>query len=108
MSRALVQALRARSVDVETAIEAGRMETPDLEHLRYAADAGRVLFSCNVGDFCQLHAEFLDQGSTHSGIVVDHQMRHPIGRQLKGLLRLMDQLQAQDMVDRLEFLGSWV
>ena len=61
MRQALVIALRARGVDVATALEADMIEKPDVEHLEYASRQGRVLFSFNVGDFYQLHTEFLQR-----------------------------------------------
>ncbi len=41
MDRALVRALRARGVDVTTALEADMIETNDAEHLEFAAREGR-------------------------------------------------------------------
>jgi hypothetical protein len=43
MSRSLVRALRARRVDVTTALEEGMIERSDAEHLDYATTQGRVL-----------------------------------------------------------------
>ena len=49
MSRALARALRARNVDVTTALEQDMIERSDAAHLDYATAQGRVLFSFNVG-----------------------------------------------------------
>jgi len=43
MRGALVRALRARGVDVLTALDAGMIERSDKEHLKYAMKEGRVL-----------------------------------------------------------------
>jgi Domain of unknown function (DUF5615) len=51
MSRALVRGLRARGVDVVTALEEGMVERQDEEHLQFAAKMRRVLYSFNVADF---------------------------------------------------------
>ena len=48
MDRALVRALRAREVDVLTAVEVGLIATPDSQHLSYASDKDRVLFTYNL------------------------------------------------------------
>ena len=40
MDQALVQALRARNVDVITALDAGMIEREDAEHLDYATEQG--------------------------------------------------------------------
>ena len=43
MDKDLVQAIRARGVDVITALDAGTIERADEEHLDYATAQGRVL-----------------------------------------------------------------
>jgi hypothetical protein len=62
MDKDLMQALRARSVDVVTALEAGMIERQDEEHLEYAAAQERVLYSFNVRDFYRLHTDFWHRG----------------------------------------------
>ena len=51
MSQALVRGLRARGVDVITALQEGMIERRDEDHLEYATQAGRVLYSFNVATF---------------------------------------------------------
>ena len=72
MSRALLQGLRARNIDVVSALDDGMIERNDKEHLEHATDTGRVLYSYNVGDFCRLHADFLSEGREHGG----NELRH--------------------------------
>ena len=62
MDRNLVQAVRARDVDVITALEAGMIERTDEDHLDYATVQGRVLYSFNVRDFYYLHTAFMARG----------------------------------------------
>ena len=57
MHRGLVRALRARGVDVITALDVGMIEREDTEHLGYAAEQGRVLCTFNAGDFYRLHSD---------------------------------------------------
>jgi len=57
MSHALVRGLRARGVDVATALEEGMIERDDEEHLEFAAKANRALYSFNVADFYYLHSD---------------------------------------------------
>ena len=57
MRAALARGLRARGIDVLTAQEAGMIERSDPDHLAFAAGAGRVLCTFNVGDFWRLHSE---------------------------------------------------
>lgn len=107
MDADLVEALRSRGVNVETAYEASMVERNDREQLEYAAAQGRTLYGFNMGHFCQLHAEVLAAGRTHTGIVLARQQRYPVGEQMRRLLKLMGALSAEEMRNRLEFLGSW-
>lgn len=103
MDRALVSALRARGVDVLTAHESDMIERKDDEHLVFATTKGRVLYSFNVGDYCRLSSD----GRSHAGLVLAHQQRYSVGEQMRRLLRLMNTLSAEEMQNRIEFLGAW-
>lgn len=107
MDRALVAALRARGVDVRSALEAGMIEIADVDHLAYSTSLGRVLLTCNIGDFCQLHQEWLSSGRSHAGIVCMPQQALSIGPRLRRLLRLLTTLSTDQMWNRLEFLSNW-
>ncbi len=107
MSRALIQALVVRGVDVVTALGAEMIERPDEEQLDSATAQGRVLYSFNVADFYQLHTDFLTQGKSHAGIILVQQQRYSVGEQMRRLLRLIATLSAEDMVNRVEFLSAW-
>jgi hypothetical protein len=106
MDADLVDALRARGVDVETAYEAGMLEREDREQLHYATEQGRVVFTFNVGHFSRLHSELLAGEGSHAGIVVCAQQRYTIGEQMRRLLELVAGKSAEDMRDQLEFLGG--
>ena len=107
MDRQLLRALRARGVDVESALDAGMIERPDEEHLRYATSRGRALFTFNVGDFCRLHSKFLAAEEEHSGIIVARQQIYSVGETMRRLLLLIGAVSAAEMRYRLEFLGHW-
>ena len=107
MDRALVRALRAREVDVLTAIEAGLIARPDSQHLSYASDHDRVLFTYNVGDFCRLHDVLLREGRPHAGIICAQQQSYTIGEILRRLLHLIGTVSANEMRNRVEFLSRW-
>ena len=77
MRQALVHAMRARGVDVTTALEEAMIHRRDEEHLDYATQQGRVLFSFNRGDFYRLHTQYLTQGKPHAGIILANQLLHP-------------------------------
>ena len=105
ISRALMSALRARNIDILSAHEAGMISVPDWQHLDYATNLNRVIFTFNTRDFVLLHKEWLAVGRHHAGIVVSDQ--GPVGQLVRRLLKLADSLSAEEMVDRLVFLGNW-
>jgi predicted nuclease of predicted toxin-antitoxin system len=107
MSHSLAAGLRSRGVDVLTVLEAGLAKAPDEEQLEFATSEGRVIYSFNVQDFYQLHSEFLSNGKSHAGIILCQQQQFSVGEQMRRLLRLMAALSADDMIDRVEFLGAW-
>lgn len=107
MSRSLVRALRARGVDVTTALKEGMIERSDAEHLDYATAQGRVLYSFNVGDFHRFHMEYLAQGKSHTGIILARQQHYSVGQQMRRLLKLIATKSAEEMENQVEFLSAW-
>ena len=73
MSGALLEALLARGVDVVTVADVKRRGFPDKEQLEWALSQGRVICSANIGDFMQLHTEFVSNGKDHAGIILIQQ-----------------------------------
>jgi hypothetical protein len=107
MDSDLVDALRARGVNLKTAYEAGMIEREDHDHLTYATKEKRVVYSFNVGHFCRLHAEALAGERNHAGIVVCGQQRYGVGEQMRRLLNLIVAKTAEEMHNHLEFLSDW-
>ena len=88
MYRVVVQALRARGVDAVTALDVGMEGRADAAHLEAATAQARVLCTFNAADFLRLHAEYLRQGRTHSGIIIMRQQRYSAGELMRRLLRV--------------------
>jgi len=107
MRRALVEALRKRGIDILTALEAGTIEEPDGDQLEYATTRGRVIYSFNVADFCQIHGQWLTKRKSHAGIILARQRQYSVGEQMRRLLKLVSTMSADDMQNRLEFLSDW-
>lgn len=105
--KSLVESLRARGLDVTTAYEAGMIGRDDHEHLDYATETGRVLFSFNRGDFYRIHTEYLEQNKSHAGIVLANQQEYSVGEQMRRILRLSAAKTADEMKNWVEFLGVW-
>lgn len=97
MWQALITALRARGIDVQTALEATMIERADEAHLAYATAQGRVLCSFNVGDFYRLYTRYMAQHQVHAGIVLARQQQYGVGEYMRRLLRLMTHLTAEEM-----------
>jgi hypothetical protein len=105
---ALVQALQSSGVDVMTVADADRLSFSDEDQLIWAAQQIRVIYSSNMGDFHQLHSVFLAEAKSHGGIILVPQQRYSIREQLRGLLKLMAEKSAEDMINQLVFLSAYI
>ena len=83
------------------------IEREDREHLTFASARGRALYSFNVRDFNKLHTTFLAEGITHAGIILASQSHYTTGEQLRRIFKLIHEVPAEEMIDRLEFLSTW-
>jgi hypothetical protein len=101
----LARALRSRQIDIITCNEAGLGEVDDLAQLAFAAAENRVLFTFNTKHFTRLHRDYLISGRSHSGIIVSKQLE--TGTLFRRLLKLIQERSAEDMRDRIEYLGNW-
>lgn len=106
--KSLIQALRNASVDVLTTAEANRLSFSDEEQLLWAFERHRVIYTFNVEDFCRLHRVFLLENRDHAGIIVGCQQKYSIGQQVRGILTLKSLLSADEMINRLEYLGNYI
>ncbi|MEM8861896.1 MAG: DUF5615 family PIN-like protein [Chloroflexota bacterium] len=101
----LIQALRARQIDVLTVSEADHIGKSDEIQLTFTTENNRVIFTFNRGDFFHLHTKWLSEGKSHSGIIVSDQLS--TGVVMRRLLKLIDEKPSQDMQSWLEFLSDW-
>lgn len=108
--RSLLRALRARNIDAiavqETQTE-GLEGLIDVEQLRLATKQRRVLYSHNIGDFYQLHTEFIASGEKHSGIALLVQ-NYSVGEQVRAILEFISNKTAEEMESQLEFLSKYL
>src|SRR5437660_12604071 len=68
--------LRAQGVDVLTTLEAGVLGQEDPDQLATAVAADRAVVTHNRLDFEHLHEAYLQEGRSHSGIIIAVQRRH--------------------------------
>ena len=102
--RGLATALRARSVDVVTANEAGLTGQKDDVVLAHAVSDGRTVYTFNASDFSRMHSDYLRQGQEHFGIIIVPRQRYALGEQLRRLFQLINSKSAEEMRNCLEFL----
>jgi uncharacterized protein with PIN domain len=108
MDQQLVQALRARGVDVITVGEIETTGTSDEEQLILATAQGRVLYTFNVGDFCRLHTIYMAEERSHAGIVIGTQQQYSVGQQLRAILKLIATVSAEEMTSQLVYLSAYI
>ena len=78
----------------------------DPAQLAYSVNRGWCILTHNVEDFPRLHAEVVGSEEHHTGIIVCRQDL-AIGEIIRCVSRLCATLSAEDMRDRLEYLGGW-
>ncbi len=101
----IVRALRERGYDAISTPESKNLGQSDPEQLRSAISQQRAIVTFNVGDFVQLHTEYLQSHLEHWGIIVSKRL--PIGDVVKRMLNLLNNLTADEMRNRLEYLTDW-
>jgi hypothetical protein len=104
MSYALVNGLRARGLDVLSALEADMLGATDDEQLALATASERSIFTYNVADFCRLHSAYLSTRNRHAGIIVCNRLTLSLGQQIRKLVGLASLFTQDQMQNRLEFL----
>ena len=108
MKQVLVTALRNAEVDIITPLDVSRTGYSDEEQLKWATGEGRILYSANIADFCRIHSFLMAQGESHAGIVLVQQQRYSVGDLLRGILNLMDVISAEEMMNQVVFLSSYI
>ncbi len=108
LRKVFVQALRDNDVDVLTVSDANNLGRIDEEQLIWATEQSRVIYTFNSRDFCRLHGRFIAVGRSHTGIIVAPRQSYSVGEQVRGLLKLIDSKSAEEMINQLEFLGTYI
>jgi len=98
VSRAVVNGLRQRGVDVLPVAEAGLLGASDEGHLAFARREERVLFTQD-DDFLRLHAS----GTVHAGLVYTPQQT-PVGEAIRGLMLIHELMTPDEMRGHVEYI----
>ncbi len=106
-SSSLISALRLHDVDVLTVNETNRNGLTDESQLDFASAENRVIYTYNVGDFFQLHTEYLTNGKTHNGFIIGEQDRYNIGEQMRRLLRIIEFVSPDETENQIFFISNF-
>jgi predicted nuclease of predicted toxin-antitoxin system len=98
----VAELLRARGFTAITTREAGQLRNSDAEQLAYAVSQRKTFLTHNRADFEALAKECFAAGKTHYGIIIA--VRHPAQEIVRRLLRLLNQVTADEMQDQLRYI----
>ncbi len=101
--RAITDGLRARGVDVITAIEDGASESDDPELLDRANELGRVFFTRDY-DLLQEAAERQRTGKSFLGVIYAHPLWVTIGGCIRDLEIIAKVGEPEDLWNKVQFL----
>lgn len=101
--RAIAVGLRLHGVDVLTAQENGRRNTPDDVLLDRATELERILFSQDE-DLLAEAKRRQEEGIPFTGVIYAHQLRVTIGQCVRDLEFLAKAADPEDLADRVEYL----
>lgn len=105
--QAVIQQLLQRGYDVEYALakNINHADWDDEQHLEYATGQKRTLISHNAKHFAPLHEKWWAVGRSHAGIIVTPQWE--TGVLVRRLLKLLDTVTADEMVNNYKHLGEF-
>ena len=93
----IAEQLRRRGFDVVAVVERTELrQMSDYDLLGWAHLDGRVVVTENVQDFLPIHAEFLNHGEPHSGIILTAPNKFPrsiaaVGMLVTALAKLLEE-----------------
>jgi predicted nuclease of predicted toxin-antitoxin system len=105
--RKLAAELRERGFDAVNVYDAGRAGLSDEEQWEYAVIQKRALltFDKDGGRFIAMASEWFYAGRPHCGLIVSAQLER--GELLRRVLRLLDAVSADEMMDTVRFLEEF-
>lgn len=98
----IAKLIRSRAYVALTTLEAGQVGRSDAEQLDFATQRQMTILTHNRDDFVLLAGEYTAAGRHHAGIIVAIR-RSPYDVALR-LLRLMDQVSAEEMENQLLYI----
>lgn len=95
----VVDGLRRRGIDVTTASDARLIGASDPDHVEFALQEGRVIFT-HDSDFLRI----ANEGVSHAGIAYCHPRDHSIGEIILALVVLWRSREPEEVRNRVVFL----
>jgi hypothetical protein len=108
IQKSLIEALIVAKLDIVTTADVKMLGCSDYEQLIWAKENSRVIYTFNVGDFCRLHKEFIQNNKHHKGIVLGQQQRYSTKQQLQGILKITSQLSAEEIENQIIFISNYI
>jgi hypothetical protein len=105
ISRHLAELLRNEGFDVVSAWEVSHEAWSDAKQLAYAAENQRAILTYDLGDYPPLAQEYFEAGRDHFGIILSEQL--PIGELRRRMLRLLDRVTRDEMINNVRFLSDF-
>ena len=98
-SAALAADLRRRGIDATRTPDVGLLHVKDEKQLAFAVANNRVLFTFDK-HFSAIHAK----GVQHRGIIHCHREKYPLGEIIRGLTRIWEDAEPEDLKNRFVWL----
>ncbi len=95
--------LAGRGWDVNWAQKSRALRYSDEDQLAMAVSQRRAIVTHNRRDFERLHAEYLNAGRIHYGIIIARFRPH-LGDVVNRLLLLLDSVMADEMMNQLRYI----
>lgn len=105
VTNSIANALKRRGLKAYTTPEKNNRGLKDREQIEAATNMKASLLTHNLADFPRIHYELMEEGISHFGIIVAKQTS--IGEIVRGVLRIADEFNRNEMRNRLEYLSNW-
>lgn len=99
----VARGLQRRGVNAASAVELGTLTRSDEEQLEVAAAARAILFTHDA-DFIAIARQWSELKKDHWGVIFVHKEQYGVGECIRRLREYAEILQAEDMLNRVEYL----
>lgn len=101
----LAEQIRTNGFDAISAFEAGNTNLNNSQQLDFAIKQGRTILTHNARHFEPLVRQYWKEGKQHHGVIGSEQL--PVGELLRRVLRLLNEVDAEEMMNSFRNLGEF-